>query len=1056
MFLLVYRMYLQPSYVQNAYDRPKSGYRSAILPVLGISFVLKVVMSCFYVGFPNDMNCFFSWANRAVEVGFSGFYTTDVFTDYPPGYIYILYVVGLFQKFFGVQSYQDMMAVVLVKLPAILCDLAGGYVIFKIAAKKFSKKASIFCCLIYVFNPCVVLDSSIWGQVDGVYTLLVLLMCYFLTERKHERAIICFALGILIKPQTLFFAPVLFFACVEEAFTARESGKLVFRFHTERFVSLLIYAVGSIVGMLLLVLPFGVGTIVSQYVDTVGSYEYATVNAYNIWMLFGKNWVAQDTTLLGISYAAWGYAAILLTIVASGILFFRMKKSEGKVYLTAAVINMFIFMFSVRMHERYMFPVLVLLLCVYLSRPTEKMMFVYILYSVTSFLNAAYVLFYYDANNYVWDDPIPRIISAGALAVTVFFGYVVTRYYLCGHETAEEEYQVEHRKTAFEEKAVRTGTIAPSRRFDKLTKKDYIIMLAITLVYAVIALYNLGFMYAPESQWSTEEEGTIIDLDFGAVSDITKISVYLGNYENRKFQIEYRNDESGDWNRLENSKQDDNSEEDAESRYTFEISSVFAWNSLALDLDARYVRLISTSEKAVLNEVVFLNADGVRLTPVNATEYTGLFDEQDMYEPKESYRSGTYFDEIYHARTAYEFLHGLYSYEWTHPPLGKILIAVGVKIFGMNPFGWRIMGTLFGIAMLPVIYLFARRFFKKRWFATMACLLFACDFMHFAQTRIATIDVYVTFFILLMYYFMYRYVAISFYDTKLSKTFVPLGLCGITMGLAVASKMTGVYAAVGLAVIFFANLYKRYQEYCYAKQDPDGMTNGISHAYVIENFASLTWKTILFCILVFILIPACIYTLSYLPFVSTPGLGLIARMLKNQGDMFNYHANLTATHPFSSNWYQWPIVYRPIWYYSGDLSTTVAEGISSFGNPFIWWAGVPAFIMTIVVAYKKKDRFGAFLVIGYLAQYLPWMLVTRCTFIYHYFPSVPFVILMIVYCADFLVKRNKSFKIPIGIYIGACVVLFFMFYPVLSGMTISKEYVTIFLRWMGSWVLLRQ
>ena len=64
-----------------------------------------------------------------------------------------------------------------------------------------------------------------------------------------------------------------------------------------------------------------------------------------------------------------------------------------------------------------------------------------------------------------------------------------------------------------------------------------------------------------------------------------------------------------------------------------------------------------------------------------------------------------YFDEIYHARTAYEFLHGLPTYENTHPPLGKILISVGIAIFGMNPFGWRIMGTLFGIAMLPFLYL---------------------------------------------------------------------------------------------------------------------------------------------------------------------------------------------------------------------------------------------------------------------------------------------------------------------------------------------------------------
>lgn len=56
-------------------------------------------------------------------------------------------------------------------------------------------------------------------------------------------------------------------------------------------------------------------------------------------------------------------------------------------------------------------------------------------------------------------------------------------------------------------------------------------------------------------------------------------------------------------------------------------------------------------------------------------------------------------------------------------------------IFGVSPFGWRIMGTLFGIAMLPVLYLFAKKMFKKTWMAGIATTLFAFDFMHFTQTR---------------------------------------------------------------------------------------------------------------------------------------------------------------------------------------------------------------------------------------------------------------------------------------------------------------------------------
>ncbi len=1063
LFLWAYGRYFQMQPIGKDADLPLYRSWTGIAWLLFFAMLIKLIISVVYVGFDTDMNCFFQWARMAANDGLSNFYKSDTFHDYPPGYIYVLYVVGIFIKAFNVTSYTTAMGIILVKFPAILCDVIAGYYIYKIARRKFSERTSLICTLLYVLNPVVVLDSSVWGQVDSVYTLFVLMMCYYIVENKYLIAIISFAIGVLMKPQTLFFTPVLLFACIEQSFLTYKKGedgkeRITFEFHSRRFVELLLYSVGSIAGMVLLILPFGVGTIVAQYTETMGSYPYASVNAYNMWMFFGKNWVSQTETFMHIPYVVFGNIVIVAVVVIAALIFFRSKRDGARIYMVAAFINIFMFLFSVRMHERYMFPAIVLLLCAYLVRPHKNMFFVYGLFSVTSLYNVAHVLFYYDPSTYDWEAKIPRLISGATLLVFALFAYCIYKYYLCDKEKQMEVItaNVSESVSPSKEKANLIGTITPSVRFEKLNKKDFILMFAITAVYAVIALYNLGFMYAPESSWSTDVEGTTIDLDFGNVAEIDKVSAYLGNYESRKFEIQYRNSETEEWKTLVNPSYDASEEDSTVTDETFEFSSVFAWNSFEVDLNARYVRFISKSEKAVINEMVFLDPNGVQLVPVNEESYKELFDEQEMYEEKESYRSGTYFDEIYHARSGYEFLHGLYTYEWTHPPFGKIMIATGMAIFGVNPFGWRIMGTLFGIAMLPLIYVFARRLFKKQWFATMACLLFACDFMHFAQTRIATIDVFVTFFILLMYYFMYKYISTSFYDTSLRKTFIPLGLCGITMGFAIASKMTGVYGAVGLAVIFFANLYRRYSEYRYACEDPTGSTNGISHEHVKKHFYEYTWKTILFCFVVFIFIPAIIYTLSYIPFRSTEGMGLIERMLKNQGDMFEYHANLEATHPFQSSWYAWPTVSRPIWYYSGDLSSTVAEGISSFGNPFIWWMGIVAAVGTVVLAIRKKDHIAAFLFVGYLAQYLPWMLVSRCTFIYHYFPSVPFVILMIVYCAKALIDKNEKFKIPIAIYVALCIVLFFMFYPVLSGMPISKEYVNVFLRWMDSWVLLRR
>ena len=111
--------------------------------------------------------------------------------------------------------------------------------------------------------------------------------------------------------------------------------------------------------------------------------------------------------------------------------------------------------------------------------------------------------------------------------------------------------------------------------------------------------------------------------------------------------------------------------------------------------------------------------------------YSKLFDEQALFQKNATYYHRTMFDEVYHARTAYEFLNRLSVYENTHPPLGKTIISLGIRAFGMNPFGWRIMCALCGILMVPVIYLFAHRMFGTTGSASFATLLLCTEFMHF-------------------------------------------------------------------------------------------------------------------------------------------------------------------------------------------------------------------------------------------------------------------------------------------------------------------------------------
>ena len=65
-----------------------------------------------------------------------------------------------------------------------------------------------------------------------------------------------------------------------------------------------------------------------------------------------------------------------------------------------------------------------------------------------------------------------------------------------------------------------------------------------------------------------------------------------------------------------------------------------------------------------------------------------------------------------------------------------------------------------------------------------------------------------------MYYFMYKYTEINLYEHKgFKNSLIQLGLCGLFLGLGAASKWICLYSAAGLAIIFFKDLYEKYNEY---------------------------------------------------------------------------------------------------------------------------------------------------------------------------------------------------------------------------------------------------
>ena len=1048
--------------------------------IFGAALLLRLILAYITHGFGNDIACFAAWADRIFTVGPGAFYSTETFTDYPPGFMYILYIIGALRSLLQIPYYSDL-HIMLLKLPAILCDMACGYLLYKEATKRlhFSEIQSVCAACAYLFQPAIILNSSCWGQVDSVHTLVVILMCLFLMDGKMLPAYAIYSIGVLLKPQTLIFTPVLLVGILDHIFLQDFSWR--------KFFYNLCGGLAVICGMLLLCVPFGLDAATSQYTSTLGSYEYAAVNAYNFWGLLGMNWVSQDNVFLFLPCRTWGFIAIVLIVLFTFLIALRCRKEPSRYFCLGAFIILTMFLFSVRMHERYLYPGLALLLFCCLYKPAGSLWKCYAGFAALHFYNTANVLYHYDPQNYDRKAPIILLVSAGMLYCLYDFYKIIWKYYVHGEAVTVAAGVKGHaganRSSStvsgsglwqlFREHFLSPLAPTPSKEQVRFTRADLCLLLVICALYSFFALYDLGNRKAPETTYDMTQN-QFIELEFPENTAPVTLASYIAPWHQRHFTAEVRSSETENWT------------------YLGEIilNNVFTWQDVSLEdltrqagvTDARCLRLTLTDTDASLIELVFTDADGEILRPANASAYETLFDESDYYPEHYSFRNSMYFDEIYHARTAYEFLHGLPTYENTHPPLGKILISVGIAIFGMNPFGWRIMGTLFGIAMLPFLYLLGKKMTGNTPAAALACFLFAFDFMHFTQTRIATIDVYITFFVIAMYYFMYSYCSMSFYDTPPHKTFLPLGLCGVCMGLGIACKWTGVYAGCGLALLFFAHLLRRYREYLYAKAHPGKSTNGIDHKYIVKNFPDYTIKTIDFCLTFFVLIPVVIYLLSYLPFVDNSHPGLFDRMLANQTSMFNYHSGLEATHPYSSSWYEWPTIVRPIWYYSGHLTDAVKEGISAFGNPVVWWIGIPAFIYilyllirnnaflrsltghtktesstdTAITLSRREYATAAFLAVGYLAQYLPWFFVTRITFIYHYFPSIPFVVLMIVYSLMQWKKHmsDRTFIIVCFAYAAVAFALFLLFYPVLSGQPVEVDFVIKYLRWRPTWVLI--
>ena len=542
----------------------------------------------------------------------------------------------------------------------------------------------------------------------------------------------------------------------------------------------------------------------------------------------------------------------------------------------------------------------------------------------------------------------------------------------------------------------------------RLRRADALIMALVSLVYGFAAFYKLGSTQTPESFQNMEAHVSRIELEL-TEERVTHLMLYTG-VGIGEYSISYTTDGSDSYLLAE---------------FEQTHADVLKWHDVPLDF---YVSggtiVIQGSGNVWLGEVVALTEDNA-IVP-SRSEDAALCDEPELCPEKQDYLNSSYFDEIYHARTAWEHLNGVYPYEITHPPLGKIIMGIGISIFGMTPFGWRFSGTLFGLLMLPIVYVFAKKLFGGKAVPTACMLLVATDFMHFVQTRIATIDTYAVFFILLMYLFMYLYLQ--------GGRWRDLALSGVFFGFGAASKWTCLYAGAGLALLWLIHVIVRAKR---GELDLRGF-----------------FKLSAFCVLFFVLVPGLIYYLSYIPYGVAAGKTNILSadymkiVLDNQSYMFNYHSDVVAEHPYSSRWYQWMLNIRPILYYLEYLPDGRRSSFGAFLNPALCWGGLISLFFTGYLALGRRDMRSGFIVLGYLAQLLPWIPIARLTFAYHYFPCSVFLALSLGQMFNVIRLNSKSWKVQVFGFVLGSAVLFVLFYPVLSGMPRSPLGIW---SWLPTW-----
>jgi len=311
-----------------------------------------------------DMAGYVAWSKYLAEHGPSMFYVSSGFhVVYAPFFLYFLWFTG---EISGLLSIPYAGHAYFIKLWSVIFEFMGAWLIIKLSEKANRTRAGFFIALIYVLNPGVFVNSSIWGQFDSIPATMLMGVLVLFEYKKPNLGALLFLTAVLTKPQSGLLLPVVLYLYFRD-----------FKFDINSIKKLVVGLFSGVILYLAIVLPFYSPTskagfipgfldpfywLLDLYSTSIKDYPYATANAFNFWTLLGGQIQDDALPFMGLTYFWWGNILFALSLVYSFFCLIRGKAILYAVTYFSFMVLFSAFFFMTKMHERYLLPAIIFIM----------------------------------------------------------------------------------------------------------------------------------------------------------------------------------------------------------------------------------------------------------------------------------------------------------------------------------------------------------------------------------------------------------------------------------------------------------------------------------------------------------------------------------------------------------------------------------------------------------------------------------------------------------------------------------------------------------------------